>query len=102
MVQLTETQQKLSKLPKAAEGSNEVLTEEQAKTIEGFRSQLLGIRSQLRDVQFALRRDVDNLKNLITTLNVAVVPVTIGIVTLAFGMRRSRRPLPKKPSDSAA
>ncbi len=101
-IKLIETQQKLATLPKAAEGSNEVLTEEQAKTIEGFRSQLLAIRSELRDVQFALRRDVDNLKSLITTLNVAVVPVTIGVVVLVFGMRRSRRPLPKKPSESAA
>jgi len=101
-IQLTETEQKLSKLPKAAEGSNEVLTAEQAKTIEGFRSQLLAIRSELRDVQFALRRDVDNLKNLVTALNVGVVPVAIGVVALAFGMRRSRRPVPKKPSDPAA
>jgi ABC-type uncharacterized transport system involved in gliding motility auxiliary subunit len=100
--QLKDTEQKLSQLPKAAEGSNEVLTAEQAKTIEGFRTQLLAIRSQLRDVQFALRRDVDNLKNLVTALNVGAVPVTVGVIALAFGMRRSRRPLPKKRSDKTA
>jgi hypothetical protein len=53
-------------------------------------------------VQFALRRDVDNLKNVVTALNVGVVPVTIGFIALAFGMRRSRRPLPKRPSDTTA
>jgi ABC-type uncharacterized transport system involved in gliding motility auxiliary subunit len=100
--QLKDTEQKLSQLPKTAEGSNEVLTAEQAKTIEGFRTQLLAIRSQLRDVQFALRRDVDNLKNLVTALNVGAVPVTVGAIVIAFGMRRSRRPLPKKPSDKSA
>jgi ABC-type uncharacterized transport system involved in gliding motility auxiliary subunit len=100
--QLKETEQKLSQLPKAAEGSNDVLTAEQTKTIEGFRTQLLAIRSQLRDVQFALRRDVDNLKNLVTALNVGVVPVTVGFIALAFGMRRSRRPLPKKSQDRTA
>jgi ABC-type uncharacterized transport system involved in gliding motility auxiliary subunit len=100
--QLKDTEQKLSQLPKAAEGSTEVLTAEQTKTIEGFRTQLLAIRSQLRDVQFALRRDVDNLKNLVTALNVGVVPVTVGVIVIAFGMRRSRRPLPKKPSDKTA
>jgi ABC-type uncharacterized transport system involved in gliding motility auxiliary subunit len=100
--QLKDTERKLSELPKAAEGSNDVLTAEQTKAIEGFRTQLLAIRSQLRDVQFALRRDVDNLKNVVTTLNVGVVPVTVGIIALAFGMRRSRRPLPKKPSDTTA
>ncbi len=78
--QLKDTEQKLSQLPKAAEGSN----------------------SQLRDVQFALRRDVDNLKNLVTALNVGAVPVTVGVIALAFGMRRSRRPLPKKRSDKTA
>ena len=100
--QLKDTEQKLSQLPKAAEGSNDVLTPEQTKTIEGFRTQLLAIRSQLRDVQFALRRDVDNLKNLVTALNVGVVPVTVGFIALAFGLRRPRRPLPKKPSDTTA
>lgn len=101
-VELEQTEQKLSQLPKAAGGSNEVVTAEQAKTIEGFRTQLLTIRSELRDVQFELRRDVDNVKNLITALNVGVVPVTLGVIALAFGMRRSRRPVPKKPSDPAA
>jgi ABC-type uncharacterized transport system involved in gliding motility auxiliary subunit len=100
--ELKETEQKLTQLPKAAEGSNDVLTPEQAKTIAGFRSQVLAIRSQLRDVQFALNRDVDDLKNLVTALNVGAVPVTVGVVALAFGLRRPRRPVPKKPSDPAA
>jgi ABC-type uncharacterized transport system involved in gliding motility auxiliary subunit len=100
--ELKETEKKLTQLPKAAEGSNDVLTPEQAKTIAGFRSQVLAIRSQLRDVQFALNRDVDDLKNLITALNVGAVPVTVGVVALAFGLRRPRRPVPKKPSDPAA
>ena len=78
------------------------LSPEQSKTIEGFRSQVLAIRSQLRDVQFALSRDVDNLKNWVTAANVGGVPVAVGVIALAFGMRRSRRPLPKKPSDTAA
>ena len=100
--QLKDTEQKLSQLPKAAEGSNDVLTAEQAKTIEGFRTQLLAIRSQLRDVQFALRRDVDNLKNWVTLVNVGAVPVTVGVIVLAFGLRRPRRPLPKKPQRPSA
>jgi len=96
--QLKDTEQKLSQLPKIAEGSNEVLTAEQAKTIEGFRTQLLAIRSQLRDVQFALRRDVDNLKNWVTVLNVGGVPLAVGVIALAFGMWPGRRPVPGKPS----
>jgi ABC-type uncharacterized transport system involved in gliding motility auxiliary subunit len=100
--QLKDTEQKLSQLPKAPEGSNDVLTAEQVKTIEGFRAQLLTIRSELRDVQFALRRDVDNVKNWITAVNVGVVPVTIALVALGFGLRRPRRPLPTRGNGKPA
>jgi ABC-type uncharacterized transport system involved in gliding motility auxiliary subunit len=100
--QLKDTEQKLAQLPKAAEGSNDVLTPEQEKAIAGFRSQVIAIRSQLRDVQFALNRDVDNLKTLVTALNVGAVPVAVGIIALAFGLRRPRRPVPKKSPDAAA
>jgi ABC-type uncharacterized transport system involved in gliding motility auxiliary subunit len=100
--QLKDTEQKLSQLPKAAEGSTEVMTAEQTKAIEGFRTQLLAIRSELRDVQFALRRDVDNLKTWVTAVNVGFVPVTVGVIALAFGLRRPRRPVPKKPDDASS
>ena len=94
--QLRETEQKLTQLPKAAEGAGELLSPEQAKAIEGFRGQMLRIRSELRDVQFALRRDVDNLKNWITAVNVGVVPVTAAIIVLVFALRRPRRSPPSK------
>jgi ABC-type uncharacterized transport system involved in gliding motility auxiliary subunit len=97
--QLKETEQKLTQLPKAAEGAKDVLTPEQAKTIQGFRSQVLAIRSQLRDVQFALNRDVDNLKNWVTVINVGGVPITVGVIALALGLIRPRRPVPRKSSD---
>jgi len=99
--QLKDTEQKLSQLPKATEGANDVLTPDQLKTMEGFRQQLLSIRSELRDVQFALRRNVDDLKNWVTALNVGFVPVTVGIIALGFGLRRPRRPVPKKNGNAA-
>jgi ABC-type uncharacterized transport system involved in gliding motility auxiliary subunit len=97
--QLRDTEQKLAQLPKATggEGGNDVLTADQIKAIEGFRTQMLRIRAELRDVQFALRRDVDSLKSWITALNVGVVPVTVAVVVLGFALRRPRRPLPKGP-----
>jgi len=94
--QLKDTQEKLAQLPKANEGANDVLTPQQMSAIEGFRQQLLNIRSQLRDVQFALTRDVDNLKNWVTAVNVGIIPATIGIIAIGFGLRRPRKPLPKK------
>jgi ABC-type uncharacterized transport system involved in gliding motility auxiliary subunit len=100
--QLKDTEQKLTQLPKAAEGAKDVLTPEQAKTIQGFRNQVIAIRSQLRDVQFALNRDVDNLKNWVTVINVGGVPITVGVIALALGLIRPRRPVPKKSSDTTA
>jgi ABC-type uncharacterized transport system involved in gliding motility auxiliary subunit len=100
--QLKDTEQKISQLPKAAEGATDVLTPEQTKAIDGFRTQLLAIRAELRDVQFALRRNVDSLKNWVTAVNVGVVPVTIGFIALAIGLRRPRRPVPKKPDRKVA
>ncbi len=97
--QLKDTEQKLSQLPKAPEGSNDVLTAEQVKTIDSFRAQLLTIRAELRDVQFALRRNVDNVKSWITAINVGVVPITVAVIALGFGLRRPRKPLPKKRDD---
>jgi ABC-type uncharacterized transport system involved in gliding motility auxiliary subunit len=96
---LNEARQKLTQLPKAPEGSNEVLTADQAKTIQGFRNQVIAINAELREVQFALNRDVDNLKTLVTALNVGAVPVTVGIIALAFGLIRPRRPVPRKSPD---
>jgi ABC-type uncharacterized transport system involved in gliding motility auxiliary subunit len=94
--ELKDTEQKLAQLPKAPEGSVDVLTPEQVKAIDGFRAQLLTIRSELRDVQFALRRNVDDLKNWITAVNVGVVPLLVAIIALLFAMRRPRRPVPVK------
>jgi ABC-type uncharacterized transport system involved in gliding motility auxiliary subunit len=100
--QLKDTEQKLTQLPKAAEGAKDVLTPEQTKTIQGFRNQVIAIRSQLRDVQFALNRDVDNLKNWVTVINVGGVPITVGVIALAVGLIRPRRPVPKKSPDTTA
>lgn len=93
---LKETEQKLAQLPKAAEGSKDVLSPEQLAAIEGFRGEMLRVRSDLRDVQFALRRDVDDLKSWVTVVNVGVVPVAVAVIALAIALRRPRRPLPGK------
>jgi hypothetical protein len=73
-----------------------VLTPQQVQTIEKFRTEVLATREELRSTQFALRRDVDRLKNTIIAVNVAGVPLIVGILALALAFRRRKRDLPKK------
>jgi ABC-type uncharacterized transport system involved in gliding motility auxiliary subunit len=99
---LKETEQKLSELGRGGkEGTNEVLTPQQLETIEKFKSELLGVREELRETQFALRSDVDQLKKIITAINVAGVPLLAGLIALFFAFRRSRRELPTKHDKNA-
>lgn len=99
---LKETEQKLTQLSKTgsgkagAKGGKDVLNPEQVKAIEKFKTELLATREELRKVQFALRSDVDNLKSWLTTVNVAAVPLAVGIIALLIALRRPRRPVPKK------
>ena len=46
--------------------------------------------------QFAMRNDVDRLKNVIMTVNVAGVPLLVGVIALLLALRRKNRPLPHK------
>lgn len=98
---LKTTEQKLTELGRGQQGASEVLTREQMDTIEKFKSELLATREELRQTQFALRSDVDRLKSTITAINVAGVPILIGLVALLFAMRRTRRTAPNKSFDKS-
>lgn len=91
---LKTTEQKLTELGRGQQGASEVLTREQMETIEKFKTELLATREELRQTQFALRSDVDRLKSTITAINVAGVPILVGLIALLIAMRRSRRTPP--------
>ncbi len=99
---LKTTEQKLTELGRGQQGGSEVLTPQQMETIEKFKSELLATREELRQTQFALRSDVDRLKNTITALNVAGVPILVGLIALFFALRRGRRTPPQKSLDKIA
>lgn len=101
---LKTTEQKLTELGRGEQGATEVLTREQMETIEKFKTELLATREELRQTQFALRSDVDRLKSTITAINVAGVPIVVGLIALFFALRRTRRTPPgvKPHSDKTA
>jgi ABC-type uncharacterized transport system involved in gliding motility auxiliary subunit len=93
---LKDAEQKLQELARGGQKGTEVLTPEQMKTIEKFKSDLLATREELRAVQFDLRKDVDWIKNMLIAVNVAGVPITVGVIALLLAFRSRRRALPRK------
>jgi ABC-type uncharacterized transport system involved in gliding motility auxiliary subunit len=93
---LQATEARLSQISQQASKDGKFVSEESAKAVEQFRSELLTTRAELRNVQYELRRDVDSLKSWITLINVGLVPGLIGAFALAFALNRRRRPLPNR------
>jgi ABC-type uncharacterized transport system involved in gliding motility auxiliary subunit len=99
---LKSTEEKLTQLSRSgsdkkdAKTGKQVLSPEQVKAIERFKTELLATREELRNVQFALRRDVDDLKSKLTLLNVGVVPLGAGLIALLIALWRPRRSVPKR------
>ena len=57
------------------------------------REELLSARKALRKVQGDLRRDIDQLEARLTWLNIAVMPVLVGLGAMLLGLRQRKRRL---------
>ena len=90
---LKETEQKLQGIQQKGEGGNIILTDKDRETIEKFRSEMLSTRRELRDVKLALNQDIDRLGATLKFVNIAAVPLLIGLgaIGLAIMRRRSDR-----------
>jgi ABC-type uncharacterized transport system involved in gliding motility auxiliary subunit len=86
---LKDLQSKLGALKKG-EGDEIILSVQQKKEIEGFEKDRLFVRRQLREVQRELRKDIDRLDGMLKFLNIAAVPLLIGIVGVGWAYRRRR------------
>jgi ABC-type uncharacterized transport system involved in gliding motility auxiliary subunit len=91
---LEDVRKKLERLERrrGAEG-DAILSAEDKAAIDKFRSEMLAIRKELRDVQRALREDIDALDALLKFLNIAAIPLLLGlgtIVVMAAGRVRRR------------
>ena len=93
MLRLEETEQRLLELEKAKQGSDSslILSPEQQAELVRFRQEKVAIRKDLRDVRRNLRRDIDSLDTRLKFINIALVPILIGIGGLAAGMWRMHR-----------
>jgi len=76
-------------------GGEIVVGPEDKARAEQYRREIVRLRKELRDVQFELRKDIEDLDALLKFLNIAAIPLLLGLVALVWlivgRMRRSRR-----------
>ena len=89
---LTELQNKIKAMkPRADENGAAILSDQDKRTIESYRGDILSTRKALRDVQRALRENIDRLEGLVSFINIAAVPIVFGLILVVTAMNRRRR-----------
>jgi len=89
---LEETEQRLVELEEVKQGGDSlILSPEQQEELVRFRQEKVAIRKDLRDVRHNLRREIENLDTRLKFLNIALIPILIGIAGLAAGLWRIHR-----------
>ena len=91
--ELQETERRIEGLTSRESGAGDaILTEDEKQAIAEFRRKMVDIRRDLRDVQHALRKDIDALDAWLKFLNIAAIPLLLGLAALiiAVGRRFSR------------
>ena len=93
MQRLEETEQRLVELEKSKQGGDAslILSPEQQQALVRFRQEKIAIRTDLRDVRRNLRRDINSLDTRLKFINIALIPILIGIGGLVAGLWRSNR-----------
>jgi ABC-type uncharacterized transport system involved in gliding motility auxiliary subunit len=97
---LKEVQTKLAGLEKQGDGDNLVLSEKDRQEIEKFRGDFLSVRRELREVKRELRKDIDRLDGVLKFVNIAAVPLLIGIASIGWAYRRRRTTHPQQPAET--
>jgi ABC-type uncharacterized transport system involved in gliding motility auxiliary subunit len=91
---LKDTEAKIKDIQENKEGAV-TLTAEQSQAIDSFRTEMLRTRQQLRQVQRALRENIDRLKYWVEIVNIAAIPILVGLVAVVLGwIRLNRRKRP--------
>ncbi len=89
---LEELQKKVSAMEVQEDGQGAaILSDEDQRTIESYRGDILETRRELREVQRALREDIDRLQGILTFINIGAVPILFGFGLIVAAMLRRRR-----------
>ncbi|HUI18486.1 MAG TPA: Gldg family protein [Alphaproteobacteria bacterium] len=89
---LKEAEKKLAALQKEGEaGSRQILSAAQQQEIDKFRAETVATRKSLREVQHALRVDIERLGEVLKFVNIALVPILVGIAAIVVALVRATR-----------
>lgn len=76
-------------------GGELVIGPEDKARAEEYRREMVALRKELRDVQYALRKDIDTLDATLKFVNIAAIPLLLGLVALIWlivgRVRQARR-----------
>ena len=76
---------------KGDEGSESLISEDDARAVQNYRSEILSTRKELREVQRSLRSDIDNLESLLKFINIAFVPMIFGMLMVFVSLQRRKK-----------
>ena len=89
---LKDTEKKIQDLQREkGEGSTLLLSAEQKNEIESFRDEQIKTRKELRAVQHDLRQNIERLGDWLKFINIALIPILIGLCAALAGVLRTRR-----------
>jgi len=90
---LEDAEKKLAELDKKkAEGASDATVDDAVKaTAEKFTEEVLSTRKALRKVQLALREEIESLEWHLRIINIALIPILVGILAVVLGLVRIRR-----------
>ena len=90
--ELEDVQKKMQELQTSERATGAaVLSPEQEEAIAKFRARVIEIRRELREVQLNLRRDIDDLDSTLKLVNIAAMPVAVGLFAVAVALVRRNR-----------
>lgn len=91
--QLEEAEKKLAELEQRKEdGASDTTVDDAVKATKAqFVEEVLSTRKSLRQVNLSLREDIESLDWWLRFLNIALIPILVGILAIVLGLVRMRR-----------
>ncbi len=89
---IAELEKRIAELQsQSAQAGGSILNEEQSQAIAEFQKDMIQSRRELREVQRSLRRDIENLGSWLKFINIGLIPILVGGLTLVLAALRRQR-----------